>query len=443
MVETTFDIRFSADEACVILGSNAAGDVGKQAELVCFGHYAARTIALLEPERALPLVRALQGLGEASSEDLEALVESRSLESVDGPWIRVVDADRSSQTGASIRVLARLLNTRAGPRIFFNVRSKAAAATHKRIPHDAASVQVLFLSLLQRRAEDTVYIRRLATTAGLIGQLGADGRILRGREFGVSVVAADVAWESHLVDALGGVAEAELQCPVCGNQGSSNAFEPRLWPSRRAAIWKCRRCGGVLWARARRRIRTLPPGVWETMEAMRDDMLRNRSGVSQPAGSGDGAERVRDSPLLGELKRVFAESGWPFSEVYGAQVLVSDLSGPLGTWKFYAQVVDEQDLVLLYSVCPLRVPAERRIEVSQLLTRANYGLAAGNFELDFEDGEIRYKTVLQIQGEGLDAAVVKRLVRSNGMAMETYLPGIGAVITGTSALPALERRTSS
>jgi hypothetical protein len=27
------------------------------------------------------------------------------------------------------------------------------------------------------------------------------------------------------------------------------------------------------------------------------------------------------------------------------------------------------------------------------------------------------------------------------MAMETYLPGIGAVITGTPALPALERRT--
>jgi hypothetical protein len=27
------------------------------------------------------------------------------------------------------------------------------------------------------------------------------------------------------------------------------------------------------------------------------------------------------------------------------------------------------------------------------------------------------------------------------MAMETYLPGIGAVITGTAAQPALERRT--
>jgi hypothetical protein len=30
----------------------------------------------------------------------------------------------------------------------------------------------------------------------------------------------------------------------------------------------------------------------------------------------------------------------------------------------------------------------------------------------------------------------------NGIAMETYLPGIGAVITGTEAAVALERRAS-
>jgi hypothetical protein len=300
---------------------------------------------------------------------------------------------------------------------------------------------VLFLSLLQRRPADAEYNRRLATTASLIGQLADDGRILRGNEFDVSLVAADVAWgpDPHGEAADGN--DVKLQCPACGNQGSSDAFEPRLWPSKRAAIRKCRQCGAGLWLRARRRARTLSPGVWGTMETMRDDVLRARSAASQPGGTRDGDEGMGERALLGELRRVFIENGWPFSEVRGAQVLVSDLSGPLGTWKFYAQVVDDHDLILLYSVSPLRVPAERRIEVSQLLTRANYGLAAGNFELDFDDGEVRYKTVLQVQGDRLDAAVIKRLVRSNGLAMETYLPGIGAVITGTSALPALERRT--
>jgi len=436
MVETTFDIRFSGDEACVILGSNAAGEVGKQAELVSFGHYAARTLSLLAPEHALPLIRALSNLDEASDEQLETLVESAGLEVVGGPWIQVVHADRSFQAGTSIRVLARFLNARAGPRIFFSVKSKGAAASQERPSDETASVQVLLLWLLQRRAADTDYVRRLATTAGLIGRLGADGRVLPAEEVDVSLVAVDVAWGSDLADAADGAATG-LQCPMCGNLGS-DAFERRLWPSQRAAIRKCKGCGAGLWVRARRRARVLPQGVWATMEAMRDDLVLKRSAATQI--NHHDTPTAGQAALLEELKRVFVENGWPFSEVRGAPVLVSDLSGPLGTWKFYAQVVDEQDLILLYSVCPLRVPAERRPEVSQFLTGANYGLTVGNFELDFEDGEIRYKTVLHSYGNGLDAKLVKRLVRSNGMAMETYLPGIGAVITGTAALPALERR---
>jgi hypothetical protein len=442
MVETTFDIHFSTREAGVIPGSNAAGDVGKQAELVCFGHYAARTIALLGPERALPVVHALSSLEEASSEDLEALVESESvgLDAIGGAEVQIVHVDRSFQGDAAVRVLARFLNARGGPRIFFSVKPKGAAASPRRPVYEAAGVQLLLLSLLQRRAADTEYVRRLATTAALIGRLAVDGRIVRGNEFDVSLVSADVAWGSDPDLAPEGGGETGMQCPVCGNQGALEAFEPRLWPSRRASIRKCRRCGTGLWARARRRPRILPPGVWGTMEAMRDELLPKRR-VTQLAGRDDDAEAAGETALLGELKRVFVENGWPFSEVRGAQVLVSDLSGPLGTWKFYAQVVDEQDLILLYSVCPLRVPPDRRSEVSQFLTGANYGLAAGNFELDFEDGEIRYKTALHLQGDGLDRTIVKRLVRSNGLAMETYLPGIGAVVTGTAALPALERTT--
>jgi len=443
MVETTFDIRFSADEACVILGSNVGGEVGKQAELVCFGHYAAWTIAWLGPERALSVVHTLSSLEEASSEQLEELVESETvhLEAIGGPVVRLVHEDRSFQGDAAFRVLARFLNARGGPRIFFSAKPQGAAVSHRRPRYEAPAVQLLLLSLLQRRAADTEYVRRLATTAGLIGRLAAEERILPGNEFDVSLVSAGVAWGSDPAVASGGGREAELRCPACGNKGSTDGFEPRLWPSERAAIRKCRRCGAGLWARARRRARILPPAVWRTMETLRDDLLLKRSRGTRTAEQDGGTDAPGGRALLGELKQVFVENGWPFSEVRGAQVLVSDLSGPLGTWKFYAQVVDEQDLILLYSVCPLRVPAERRPEVSQFLTGANYGLAAGNFELDFEDGEVRYKTALHVRGDGIDRTIVKRLVRSNGLAMETYLPGIGAVITGTAALSALERRT--
>ena len=73
------------------------------------------------------------------------------------------------------------------------------------------------------------------------------------------------------------------------------------------------------------------------------------------------------------------------------------------------------------------MPAERRLEVSEFLTRANHGLADGNFELDFDDGEVRFKSVLHVPAE-LDGLLVKRVVRLNGTALETYLPSIAALI---------------
>ena len=156
----------------------------------------------------------------------------------------------------------------------------------------------------------------------------------------------------------------------------------------------------------------------EAMAAIRNELAR-------PTGE-------HAAPALESLKRAFAENGWPFSEVAGSNVLVSDLSGPLGTWRFYAQVVEEQRLLLLYSICPVRAPEERRSEVSHFLTRVNYGLSAATFELDFDDGEVRCKTVLQLDPEP-DAAALKRSVRANGLAMETYLPAIESVIAGTRA----------
>ena len=55
------------------------------------------------------------------------------------------------------------------------------------------------------------------------------------------------------------------------------------------------------------------------METMRSEL----GGVSSVRAEADGP-----TTLLGELKRVFVENGWPYSEVAGAPVLLSELSGP-------------------------------------------------------------------------------------------------------------------
>lgn len=72
-------------------------------------------------------------------------------------------------------------------------------------------------------------------------------------------------------------------------------------------------------------------------------------------------------------------------------------------------------------------------------------MTIGNFELDFNDGEIRYKTSIDVEGDALTHALTKRLVYTNVMMMDEYLPGIQAVIeAGVSpeeAIQAIEQGT--
>jgi hypothetical protein len=91
---------------------------------------------------------------------------------------------------------------------------------------------------------------------------------------------------------------------------------------------------------------------------------------------------------------------------------------------------EEFNQFVFYSVCPATAPEDKRLAVSEFLTRANYGLVVGNFELDMEDGEIRYKTSIDTAGTALDEAMVKSAVYMNVWMMDRYLPGIMATIYG-------------
>ena len=71
---------------------------------------------------------------------------------------------------------------------------------------------------------------------------------------------------------------------------------------------------------------------------------------------------------------------------------VGGLKGKISDLKFYIIVGDEN--VTCYHIAPVKAPVEQRAAVSEFITRANYGLTKGNFEMDFNDGELRYKTTI-------------------------------------------------
>jgi hypothetical protein len=81
--------------------------------------------------------------------------------------------------------------------------------------------------------------------------------------------------------------------------------------------------------------------------------------------------------------------------------------------------------------------------IAEFLTRANYGMTIGNFELDYTDGEIRYKTSIDVTNDHLSSALIQTLVYTNVAMMDEYLPGIKAVLAGEqpeAAIAMIEQR---
>jgi hypothetical protein len=136
------------------------------------------------------------------------------------------------------------------------------------------------------------------------------------------------------------------------------------------------------------------------------------------------------SEIFETVQKFFTDDEWYFMQLDNQPILQMGFQGRNGKWSCYAQVNDEQHLFFFYSVCPINVPKDKRTLMAEFITRANYGIKIGNFELDFNDGEVRYKTSIDIENAELTPALISNHVYANTWTMDRYLPGIMSVVYG-------------
>ncbi|MEA5602728.1 YbjN domain-containing protein [Nostoc sp. UHCC 0252] len=137
-----------------------------------------------------------------------------------------------------------------------------------------------------------------------------------------------------------------------------------------------------------------------------------------------------DGSIFEAIINFFTVDDWPFVQLPGQPALQIPFQGENGRWNCYARARSEQNQFVFYSICPVNAPENKRLAVAEFLTRANCGMMIGNFELDFTDGEISYKTSIDVEGDRLSFALIQRVVYANVTMMDEYLPGILSVIYG-------------
>ena len=90
---------------------------------------------------------------------------------------------------------------------------------------------------------------------------------------------------------------------------------------------------------------------------------------------------------------------------------------------------DAWNRVVAFSIYPVFVPENRRNTVVDALNRINYQLACGNFEMDPEDGELRFRTTVE-SGKGLDDEMFDRVLNGNLSAADRHFAPLMAIAFG-------------
>ncbi len=103
-------------------------------------------------------------------------------------------------------------------------------------------------------------------------------------------------------------------------------------------------------------------------------------------------------------------------------------TGQHGEWECYAKTQEESRVFIFYSIPTFQVPPDKLAEVAYYICQANYGLVMGNLEMDVTDGEIRYKTSIDVEGDSLSLEMVRNMVYANLNLMDCYLPGLMAIL---------------
>jgi hypothetical protein len=119
------------------------------------------------------------------------------------------------------------------------------------------------------------------------------------------------------------------------------------------------------------------------------------------------------------------EIGYSTSE---DQAIRTDLRGEVAVYRIVARVEAEAELFQVFGYSPLRIPEGCRLAIAEAVTRANYGLRIGKFELDLDDGELRFQAAQILVYESVGEEVIDRMIGTAISMLDMYLPSFLSVI---------------
>ena len=143
--------------------------------------------------------------------------------------------------------------------------------------------------------------------------------------------------------------------------------------------------------------------------------------------------------LYQRIAEFLDEDGWKyrFREDNGIICSGFRLDNALGAVPLFVDV--RSDKYIVFAVPRVKCEPENRFELAEFLTRINYRMIFGDFEMDFSDGEVRFRFPVDCDGENPSDAMIKRSIFMTAAMMNKYGDAICAVMNGVSAEAAFKK----
>jgi hypothetical protein len=153
--------------------------------------------------------------------------------------------------------------------------------------------------------------------------------------------------------------------------------------------------------------------------AVEASMTTNTNGVASP----------RSIRAVQTLRRTLAEIGWEPESSERTTNFFVDFGPPhLPVADALAAITPGTERFLFYVNFGAAAPPRRRDEVARFITLANWALTIGNFEMDYDDGHVRFKSSVDFEGVELSEALIRNTILPAMHAVETYADSLMAVL---------------
>jgi hypothetical protein len=134
--------------------------------------------------------------------------------------------------------------------------------------------------------------------------------------------------------------------------------------------------------------------------------------------------------IISTFCKFLDEDDWRYQVIEDKEIIRFSIQSETTDFDCVVDIEQERNLFVVYLIAPNRVPASKRTTIAEFMVRANYGLVLGCFEMDMDDGEIRFRVGMRMEDSELTPAMCKAIIYTSLATLSRFYGGLMAVIFG-------------